>query len=304
MVGEIKSMDKGVLLIETDYSDSDFKIEWSGISEIYANSFFLISLTNGARYNGSFKTIDPPNILIESIEGIAKATMDEIVYLKSVDRDFWSRLHASIDFGLSLTRANNLQQFNTRANLGYLADRWSSDFTFSTLFSKQDEVEATKRADASGSFNWFLPKDWFIPATISTLSNTEQKLDLRLNGKLGIGRYLIHTNQTYWGFSLGASYNNERYANEAENRSNLEGFLGTELNLYDTGDLSLLTQVVIYPGITDTERFRSDMKLDAKYDLPMDLYIKFGITVNYDNKPAAGTSETDYIIQTGFGWEL
>lgn len=32
MTGEIKSMNKGVLVIETDYSDSDFKIEWEKIA--------------------------------------------------------------------------------------------------------------------------------------------------------------------------------------------------------------------------------------------------------------------------------
>ena len=35
IVGEIKSLDKGVVTIETDYSKSDFTIEWSGIKEIY-----------------------------------------------------------------------------------------------------------------------------------------------------------------------------------------------------------------------------------------------------------------------------
>ena len=28
IVGEIKSLDKGVLMIETDYSKSDFSVEW------------------------------------------------------------------------------------------------------------------------------------------------------------------------------------------------------------------------------------------------------------------------------------
>jgi hypothetical protein len=32
MTGEIKSMNKGVLVIETDYSDSEFKIEWEKIA--------------------------------------------------------------------------------------------------------------------------------------------------------------------------------------------------------------------------------------------------------------------------------
>jgi hypothetical protein len=40
IVGEFKDMDKGVLTIETDYSDSDFKIEWEGIEEIYSKTNF------------------------------------------------------------------------------------------------------------------------------------------------------------------------------------------------------------------------------------------------------------------------
>src|SRR5262245_31780504 len=43
IVGEIKSMDKGVLTIETDYSKSDITIKWSGIKEIYSTSHFMIT---------------------------------------------------------------------------------------------------------------------------------------------------------------------------------------------------------------------------------------------------------------------
>ena len=34
LVGEIKSVEKDVLTIETDYSDSDFKIEWGKVASI------------------------------------------------------------------------------------------------------------------------------------------------------------------------------------------------------------------------------------------------------------------------------
>ena len=40
IVGEIKDMDRGIITIETDYSDADFKIEWSGIKEIYTETYF------------------------------------------------------------------------------------------------------------------------------------------------------------------------------------------------------------------------------------------------------------------------
>ena len=55
IVGEIKSMDKGVLQIETDYSDSDFKIELEGIKEIYSAARFLFTTSDGSRYTGTFK---------------------------------------------------------------------------------------------------------------------------------------------------------------------------------------------------------------------------------------------------------
>ena len=34
VVGEIKSMSRGIIEIETDYSDSDFKIEWDKVAGI------------------------------------------------------------------------------------------------------------------------------------------------------------------------------------------------------------------------------------------------------------------------------
>ena len=43
MVGEIKSMDRGVFQIETDYSDSDFKIEWDKIYAIQTTTSFFIT---------------------------------------------------------------------------------------------------------------------------------------------------------------------------------------------------------------------------------------------------------------------
>jgi hypothetical protein len=119
-----------------------------------------------------------------------------------------------------------------------------------------------------------------------------------------MGKYIIHTNNLYWGFSAGANYNNETYSVDTiPGRTSWEGFLGTEINLFNIGDLSLLTNAVAYPSITESGRWRIDFKFDAKYDLPLDFYIKAGYTLNYDNKPAPGSSETDYVLQTGFGWE-
>jgi len=304
IVGEFKDMDKGVLAIETDYSDSDLKIEWEGIKEIYSNTKFLITLSNGARYNGPLKTSKEGFVVInDDGTGDEEVELKEIVFLKSVDEGFLSRLYANIDVGFSFTKANNLRQISMRSKVGYLAERWQADASYNNLYSTQDETDPIRRIDGGLSYKYYLPKDWYLPVDLIFLSNTEQLIDLRLNAKVGIGKYVIHTNNAYWGFAVGASYVNENFSSEDDEKNSMEGYFGSELNLYDIGDLSLLTKVVAYPSITESGRWRADFVFDTKYDLPLDFYIKLGFTLNYDNQPVEGAPDSDYVFSTGLGWE-
>ncbi|MEN2280501.1 DUF481 domain-containing protein [Algoriphagus sp. SE2] len=323
IIGEIKTMDKGVLTIETDYSDSDFKITWTGISQVFSKAKYLITLSNGKRYNGTINSIDNETIEIDTYDpdyilslrkkksntediggGKISVAIADIVYLNALDDGFWSRLSANIDLGWSLTRANNLRQYNVRSGLGYLADRWKVNATYNTLRSNQDNVDPVKRTDADFTYNYFLPKDWFLLYDITFLSNTEQLIKLRTGNKVGFGKYVIHTNRTYFGFQTGLNFNNEVYLDDSPSRKTGEAFIGSELNLYDIGDLSLYSQVVAYPSISDWGRFRTDFRLDVKYEFFSDFYVKMGTTLNYDNRPVEGATTTDYIFQTTVGWSL
>ena len=111
IVGDLKSMDKGVVTIEPPYSDSDFKIEWEGIKEMKATQRYLITLSNGNRINGTFRSTGDGKVYIDNEEG-EDVTVDpnDIVYINSINDSFLSRLSANIDFGYSLTKANNQQQ--------------------------------------------------------------------------------------------------------------------------------------------------------------------------------------------------
>lgn len=306
VVGEVKGMDKGVLKMETPFSDSDFAIEWEGIQELYCKSYFLITLTDGRRFNGTLQSADQGNIKIIEDNGTETiAPHKHVVYMDGVDKGFWSQLYASFDIGLDLTKANNFKQISIRSTLGYRAERWNLGGTYNTLESSQDETEDIRRTDGGVSFTYFLAKDWYLVTSVDFLSNTEQKLDLRSTAKAGLGKYVIHTNRKYWGFSGGINYNNENFSSDDADRNSMEGFFGTELNLYDIGNLNLLTKLVAYPSFTESGRWRSDFNIDTKYEMPFDddFYIKIGLTFNYDNQPVEGASETDYVFHTGFGWE-
>ena len=114
---------------------------------------------------------------------------------------------------------------------------------------------------------------------------------------------LAQTNSFYWGAKVGLNRNYETFTNDTEDRQSWEAYFGTELNIFDMGDLDVFMLIMAYPSITAPGRWRSDSKIDIKYELPLDFFIKLGLSLNYDNQPADGASKTDYVFQTGFGWE-
>jgi len=304
MVGEVKSLINGVVTIETDYSDSDFKIEWDKVKELYSESTYLINLTDGRRLNGTIKTVEPDWEILRVTGDTVKVSRDEIVYFKSYKKDFWSRISASIDADYSFTKANNFNQVGGRANLGYTAPKWWLKASYSILRSNQDGVEPIRRQDGDISYRAFMKNDWYFALVFSVLSNTEQLLNLRSNLKAGFGKYLIHTNSSYLAAEAGISGVNENFENQAVNQNSIEAYFGAELNLYDIGDWNLLTRLVTYPSLTESGRWRIDYVLDTKYDLPLDFYIKAGFTLNYDNQAVEGATNLDYVLQTGIGWEF
>jgi hypothetical protein len=306
LVGEIKSMTKGVIQVETDYSDSDFKIEWDQVSQLYSDQFYLITLSDGTRLNASMNT-DSSNIestVLGTGGGPIYTSINEIVYVKPLEGDFISRMTASLSIGYNLTKNNNLHQFSSRVNLGYLANYWSLKASYDAVRSSQDDVPDVKRTNAYIQYSYFLKNDWYLFFVQEFLQNDEQLLALRSTSRAGLGKYLVHTNSATFGISGGASWNNERFTDETPTRNSAEGFFTVQLDIFDAGDLSLFTSATAYPSFTEKGRIRADFKTDLKYDLPRDFFISIGFTNNYDNKPIEGAAKNDYVFQTSFGWEL
>lgn len=305
LIGEIKRMDRGVLIIKTPYSSGDLKVKWKKVKAIKSTQSFLVSATDGKRYKlHELDTNNPDNLLVLN-DDKGSIEMSDIVFFRRVKDGFVSRLNASISFGYNFTKASNLSQLSLASTLGYTSDYYSIGTTFNSVRSSQDEVDEIQRTNAELSFNYYLKRDDFLIVQSEFLSNSEQKLKLRMTNKLGYGKYFIHSNQMFLAGAIGVAWNNERYDEGInENRNSGEVYGALEVNLFDVNDLSLISGITAYPSITEKERIRTDFKIDLKYNLPLDLFVKIGFNYNYDNKPVEGASYSDYVIRTTLGWEL
>lgn len=304
IIGEIKKMDRGVLTVKTSYSSSDLKVKWKNVKTIKSTENFLISIADGERYKveGLQGSTDKTLVLNSGSDSIS---IDDIVFIKPVKDGFVSRLNASLSFGYNFTKASNLSSLTLAGTLGYTSDYYSIGTTFNGVRSNQDDVEEIRRIYGELSFNYFLKRDNFLIFQSEYLSNSEQKLKLRLTNKFGFGRYFIHNNRMFLTGAAGVAWNKEEYDETLdENRNSAEAYVALDVNLFDFNDLSLISGVTVYPSLTEKGRIRTDFKLDIKYDLPLDLFVKLSFNYNYDNKPVEGASYDDYIIGTTVGWEL
>ncbi|NOX18585.1 MAG: DUF481 domain-containing protein [Chlorobi bacterium] len=305
LIGEIKKLSQGVIHLKTDYSKSDFEIKWKKIKAIYSPRFFTITLSDRMRLLGRINGKTDSLIIITKYNNQIATDAEHVVRLDKFNDNIFKRFSASFSLGLNLAKANNLRQFTMRSALGYFTKDWRSSASFDMVFNEQDEIDRTKRIDAQVSYNYFLKYQWFLFASADFLQNEEQKLKLRTTPKIGLGNYIFQSNRAYLSVAGGIALNIETYIDpNITGRNNAEGFLTSELNMFDFGDVDILSTISIYKSFDSKKRIRTDFKFDLKYDLPYDIFIKMGFTINYDTEPVKGASVSDYVIQTTLGWEL
>lgn len=304
--GEIKSLNKSVLTLETAYSDSDFKVEWKDVTRISSVRKFNIFLSSREKIYASFGAAEVPGVVALLPDGGSsrEVTLDQIVIIDPIKDSFADRFDASISAGFTITKANNSKQFTSRATVSYHTKNWHLSGNYNDTRSEQDDVEPIRRTDGSINFNYLFYKNWFASFSNDFLTNTEQQINLRTTQTFAVGNLLVRNNKLYLSGSAGLTFNREDYSNEAEIINTTEGFLGAEFNAYDIGDLNILTKIGYYPSLTEKNRNRVNFSMDVKYDFPLDFFIKLGYTLNYDSHPPNEGANKDYVIQTTLGWEF
>lgn len=306
LIGELKSMQNGVLLFDTDYADSKFQIDWDEISGLEIGDGHIIYTADGNRYRGALVPLHGDARLIRLVMADSEITMtlDEIVAIASLEKKFEDRIIISIDAGMSITKANNVRQTSASGNVSYRGDKWSLAANFSNVGTTQDNVEPIDRSEGGIAFTRDIYGNSMFMGGTEFLSNSEQQLDLRSTARGGFGYYLIRNSSMYFLAGGGLALSNEKYGGDDPTRQNsIEGLGITEFNAYNMGDLSFQAKLNTYPSISDFGRWRINADISLKYDLPFDFYIKLSYIHNYDSDPLIDVSKNDYVFKTSLGWE-
>lgn len=308
IVGKIKSLSSGVLTFETAYSDSDFKIVFNEINDFVIQRKCIVILTHGRRYFGNLRTTPnrtPKSVSISLDDGsIVYFKKEEVIALQEIENKFWKQFNGAIDLGYNFAKANRNSQFTIAGQFEFKSKKWLVEGDFDVLNSTQDDADKIRRTDAKFEVSRLFSKTWYLLSDLSYLRNTEQEIESRLSPSIGIGKLLVSTNKLYLGITIGMAYNIENFVDTSLDKTSSEAVFSTNFKMFDFSDFELKTGIKFYSGLSESGRFRTDYDLTFKYNLPLDLYVKMGFTLNYDNQPAVEGADYDYVFSSGIGWEF
>ncbi len=308
ITGEVKKLELGELYFDADYGNGIFRFDWEDVKRIESNENFIARTSSGSRVTGSLRNDpgDSSRILIETEGETVELGHLELVELKQLDEGFWGRVDADLDFGLTLTKADETKQFTTRASFAYLDELWSTEGRISILRNVREATDTTRRSEFGGDYRRSLPilgGRWFGIGNAGFLQSNELQLDLRSTLGGGIGNYIFQTNRILLSANGGAAWTNERYEDpEIPRRNSGEAFGVLEVNIFGINDLDILSNVVVFPSFTESGRVRVDFDAEFRWEFISDFYISLAFTENFDNSPPPDTPSSDYIFSTSIGW--
>lgn len=305
LVGTIEKMDRSILTFSTSYDDSDFKIKWGEVKGIKSKNQFIISVTDGERFTTDINSVSgkEKTVVLNVETGTQEYALIDIVFIEPIGKSFFARLTVDIDLGINITKANDFRQVTSNLQATYLAYKWRGKGLYKTVLSRQDGAADINRMDAELGGEYYLPHDWFVQGKAIYLANDEQLLDLRSTYQGGAGYYFIRNNSMFFSANAGLAYTTENFSSDTPDRKSTEGYVAVGFTKYAIGDLSIGTNAAFYPSFSQSGRYRVDFNFDMKYDLPLDFYIRLGLSYNYDNQPVEGAADSDYVFTTNFGWE-
>lgn len=300
--GEIKGLLAGKLSFGTD-SMGTVQVEWEDVVAVTSDFGYEVRLQNGERYYGSLDVAsDPGSVRVLEADNEKAVGILEVVELRPIEEQVADRFDARIGLGYSYDNASKVSTFNLDTEVNYQDARGVTSLDGRTTRTDQEGANVSSNRYSIGRQYWTRRPQvirWFDG---SIEDNDELDLDYRYTVGFGFGRAIVDNNKQSLIGILGVQGAIEK-SDPGQKLESLEGVLGATYALwrFDTPEVDLSTDVTLYPGITESGRWRGNANIRFSWELVSDFYWDVTTWATYDNQSQSG-SDTDYGISTGIAW--
>ncbi len=309
---QVKELDAGVLYVSLDYVLGTISVQWSEVAHLESNQLFIVQTEDGSVYEGTLSTVETPDgrpVKIQVAESPEeKVVIDgpQIVRMDETSKKFWQRFNGSLNSGTTYSKGNQSTQYNLSAQVEYKREGWGGQASFnSTLSASTGATTSTRNQIALGSQRRLRWKNYFYFGRGGFLQSVEQGIDLLASLSGGIGHYLKDNNAArialLGGLTVQRTYY-ERSVVPLDPQNILAALIGADLYLFKFDKTNLSVSATLLPALSEPGRVF--FGTNAAYYIKLFGNLSWNISFygNWDNRPPAGLSGSDYGASSGVGY--
>jgi putative salt-induced outer membrane protein YdiY len=309
--GEVKRLENGLLYVETDYVAGSIGLDWNQVESVQSTATYRIVLNSGKRLEGKIEKVSgekakEADFLIREATEEVQVPSAQIVSIETKKPTFWRQLQGGIDLGYSFASGNSQTTLNVNTNAAYRTTGWETATAYDSTFGGQAGASKTNRQDLQWTFAKFLNKNSYLLGLSDFLHSSRQDLTLRTTLGGGYGRYLKRTTNSNLSWLVGAVFVGESFDTAAGQPSDqhVEALVGLQYSLirFKFGEFN--SQLLTFPGLTDTGRVRVTTNNSINIKLTNNFHLAFTFWDNFDSRPPATARRNELGVSSGIGWSF
>lgn len=315
LTGKIKRLQAGVLYFGLDYASGDVSIEWAEVARIDSKQLFIVKTEGGSVYVGNLATVAktaPGGIteleIIETAEAENPVKVDktQVVDVRQTSDEFWQRLSGGVSFGATYAKGNNATQYNLGADTLYRREDWSAKANVSSNLQSSTGATTSTRNMVSLEAQHLLPwENYFYTGLGNFLQSSVQGIQLQTSLGGGIGRFLKNTNTSQIAVIGGLAWQSTQY-HQAEisepAQDVVSALLALDVSLFRFDKTNLTVNANLFPALSDPGRFYFNTNVSYFVKIFGDIKWNISFYGNWDTKPPAHFSGSDYGTTAGLTW--
>lgn len=312
MTCEVKGLDTGVLYVSFDYIDGTASVDWSKVDRLESTQLFIVKTQDGSMYTGGLGTPETPADrplkieVIEAEENEVAVDRSQVVQMVQTSENFWQRFSGEVSLGVIYSKGNQSTQYSLGSETAYLRERWNAKANFSSTLSSSTGTNPSTRNSLGLSALRLLPwNNWFYSGIGNFLESSEQGISLQSTLGGGIGRYLKNTNRASIALLGGVAWQETRYQPTLVplgSQNVASALIAADVRLFKFDKTNLTATASILPALSQPGQVRFDTNVSYYIKLISNLSWNITFYGNWDNRPPAGFSGSDYGSSSGLSW--
>jgi putative salt-induced outer membrane protein YdiY len=306
---EILGLEYGQLQVKTSAMGT-LNIKWEEVASVQSKFVFDVEVLGAVHHYGTIAAPedDKKSLVVKSDGGDVELYVAQVTRISEIDSTFWKRIHGSMSIGYDFTKSTDVSTASAGLNATYRAETFAMSLDISLQQTKAPDEGTLDRDQASFAYQWLRPNRNFWLGLASLERNEELGIDARLTLGGGLGRYLRQTSFSEFAAYAGAGVTQEWVTGDENSQQSIEGILGATWHVFRLvgNETSLSTSATLFPGITESGRYRGKFDITLRKDLISDLTLDISAYYDYDNKPPdQGKTETsDYGVNTSLSYSF